>query len=1638
MLPHYILPAQVRRVLILSSDVVLIDDLVQQFKLHEYMVVGVVDTVEATLQIASTTPTVDVACIDIALQQEWDCIALASILFKQYGMPILFLEEEASEATVERCTAIEVSGFVLKPINYGKLFASVEIVIRQHTLRQQFLLHHQLLEAILQNIGDAVIATDHRGMVTFLNPEAERLTGWLQADALGVPIEQLLILRSAHTNATFENPIAAVLRTGERVDMPSDDIILSGKHGQEYYIEDAACPLFNVNRAVIGTVLNFRDITQHHQARKAVAKIEEKYRLLFQGIPEPVWICHAQTLHCLDANSSALEQYGYTSEELAGLHVKDLFVVAEEFNRNDWLHSAHEHTQVVHRTKHGEELIVELNWTRMRIDDDDVLIVICRNITERVVLQQRLHATQSMFEQFLKHAPMPMFVVDEQGIIEMANSNANSILPNISGVVSKNIRELIDEDTAQLILAQNDDIIRSGKSVEFERSFVIKNKRHIYHTIKFPLPIQEKKLSVGTIAIDITERRKVEQELYLDAFILAHIHDGVVFTDMQGSVQYWNKSTENIFGWTADEMIGQYLNLHTQRKEEADEIYRQLIQGEVYQGEWREINKFGKHIIVSVNARLIYNEDESPAGVLSIMRDITEEVLIRESLSRVETTFQEFISNAPMLLYVVDKEDKIRIGNNKFCALFGKSENEVLGSRLSDLFPQDQVAYFHAQNEQVILQGVTQEFSESVEFNGVPHHYTTIKFPIPNADGSIDAIGGISIDITDQVNIRNKILENERLLNEMSAIATVGGWELDVKTMRVSWTKEVYKIYGVEDDFDSNVEDAISFYAPHSRAVIIEAVGNALKGQEFDVEVDFITAQQNAKIVRAVGKPFYENGVITKVFGAFQDVTKERMRDRELRLQTELLSILFERIPVMTLVISREGVPIFSNKEFEQRMGWNAEELAAISLEDIRQHIFPDELYRQEAVNALESWSQEWHELHMYTKDGREIDILWSGVELSDGRRVGFAIDITDQKLSIEQLRMSEDRLQLAVEAAGFGVWDWDITNDFLIWDESMFRLYGRKSYDFSGAYEAFEQSVFPEDLEYINDAIARAVESGEPLDAEFRIVHGETGEVRNIRVVAKTFEQGTLHSTKHLIGVNFDITHQKKAENKVRESEQQYRSLVQQSKDAIVIVDVTGTMRFVSPASKEMFGYTPEEYYADPTLPTKTLTQESVQIFTEFWEHYHKHGVFPEKVLEFMWIHKQGHIIRAEHSFVNIYDQNGVVSGFQSIARDITRQKQTEMQMMRMQRMDSIGMLAGGIAHDMNNILTPLIAGLQLLEIKATGKDLVRIQSMQDVVWRGANLVKQILLFSKGGNQERQHLQPMLLIKEIIHLVRETFPKDIHVQVQESDHISEVFVDPNQMHQVLMNLLINARDAMPQGGNITVGIQTTVLSDDNTLPLIDARAGQYLHISVADTGIGMSKEIKEKIFEPFFTTKAEHKGTGLGLTTVYGIVKNHGGFIDVESEFGRGTVFHVYIPVEDTMPIADYMTYGVQSILQGKGETILIIDDEELVLDMLADSLELHGYDVAIAHNGEQGVALFAQAHTTIALAVVDMQMPVLDGLATIVELRKIRPNIKIIAVTGFLDSDRFRILQSLEVDAIMSKPYDIKDLLKKIKIFM
>ena len=508
-------------------------------------------------------------------------------------------------------------------------------------------------------------------------------------------------------------------------------------------------------------------------------------------------------------------------------------------------------------------------------------------------------------------------------------------------------------------------------------------------------------------------------------------------------------------------------------------------------------------------------------------------------------------------------------------------------------------------------------------------------------------------------------------------------------------------------------------------------------------------------------------------------------------------------------------------------------------------------------------------------------------------------------------------------------------------------------------------------------------------------------------------------------VAIRYDITERKRAEERIQEQ----AALLDQAQDAILVRDLDQKILFWNKGAERIYGWTAEEAIGKNAIDL--LFREPTEQFETARRSVIEKGEWSGEVRQ---LRRGGKEIVVESRWTLVRDDQGRPTSILVINTDITERKRMETQFLRAQRMESIGTLAGGIAHDLNNVLSPILMAIDMLQMKADD-DASRkwLEVLRTNAQRGANMVGQVLSFARGVEGERVALQPKHLIKEIVKILRETLPKSVDIKYEIADSLWMMSADATQVHQVLMNLCVNARDAMPNGGTIFIRAENTTVDENYARMHIEAKAGPFVVITVADTGVGMSPEVPGRIFEPFFTTKDMSKGTGLGLSTALTIVKSHGGFINVYSEVGKGTQFALYFPALDFKAPAEAGAVRVD-LPAGNGELILVVDDEEAIREITRGTLETFGYRVLTAGDGTEAVALFAEHKNDIAVVLTDMVMPFMDGPATIRALQKMNPQVKIIAASGLPASQRSGEDGLQGVQAFLNKPYTAEKLLKAL----
>ncbi len=413
----------------------------------------------------------------------------------------------------------------------------------------------------------------------------------------------------------------------------------------------------------------------------------------------------------------------------------------------------------------------------------------------------------------------------------------------------------------------------------------------------------------------------------------------------------------------------------------------------------------------------------------------------------------------------------------------------------------------------------------------------------------------------------------------------------------------------------------------------------------------------------------------------------------------------------------------------------------------------------------------------------------------------------------------------------------------------------------------------------------------------------------------------------------------------------------------------------------------------------------------------------------EWTYVKKNGDRVPVSLSMTAMWGPETTITGFLAVAGDITEKKEFERQFLRAQRIESIGTLAGGIAHDLNNVLTPILMSIELLRLTssdARSRDI--LTNIESSAKRGADMVRQILSFARGVEGERSLISAGRIISDIQKLVQETFPKHIRCAATVPDDLPAFLGDPTQLHQILLNLCLNARDAMLSGGTLTLSAESITLDESAAAMHMDAKAGSYVSISVKDTGSGIPTKVLGKIFDPFFTTKGVGKGTGLGLSTVLAISKSHGGFVQVASEPGEGTTFTVCLPVATQAEPIVIKPILEMPLERGNGELILIVDDENNILRITRQMLEAQGYRTLVAANGMEAVAIYRRQSHEIAAVLTDMMMPIMAGPDTIKELQRINPAVKIIAASGITHNDGPARAVAMGIRDFLPKPYSAR----------
>ncbi len=622
-------------------------------------------------------------------------------------------------------------------------------------------------------------------------------------------------------------------------------------------------------------------------------------------------------------------------------------------------------------------------------------------------------------------------------------------------------------------------------------------------------------------------------------------------------------------------------------------------------------------------------------------------------------------------------------------------------------------------------------------------------------------------------------------------------------------------------------------------------------------------------------------------------------------------------------------------------------------------------------------------------------------------------------------LSASVSRFNLVMEATNEGLWEWD-TREKVLYSVRFKALIGYSEQELADNISEFSLRLHPDDNEKVFSSLEKHLKQKVPYDVEYQLKHKNGNYIWFQARGQAEWDPKTGVATR-MVGSILDISKRKKNELKLS----QLASIVESSDDAIIGKNLQGIIQSWNKGAEKIYGYTAAEVIGQSIkiIVPPDRQEEVNKIIRNVIE---KKGVAHYETKR---IGKNKKIIDISLSTSPILDAQGELSGISAIARNITNEKQLEQQLRQSQKMDAIGKLAGGIAHDFNNLLT-VINGYAEMSIKGLANEHPTRSKIEEILKAGrraTELTSQLLNFSRQQIIVPKVVDMSALIQGSTKMLTRLLPANVELSVRCSEDLKKILIDPTQFDQLVMNLVINAGDAMPNGGKLLVEALNIALDNDYVRGHAHVKAGDYVMLAVTDTGSGMTSEIKNRIFEPFFTTKPQGKGTGLGLATCYGIVKQNMGSIEVYSEIGHGTCFKVFSPVS-TQAVEQPFRKEMEVNLRGN-ETILLVEDEEAVRNLAGDVLEKNGYKVLRSENGQKALEANSNYLQEIQLLLTDVVMPVMGGKDLYEKMKCLRPDIKVIYMSGY--TQEVILLSEIQSSSVnfIQKPFTVNGLLEKVR---
>jgi PAS domain S-box-containing protein len=759
--------------------------------------------------------------------------------------------------------------------------------------------------------------------------------------------------------------------------------------------------------------------------------------------------------------------------------------------------------------------------------------------------------------------------------------------------------------------------------------------------------------------------------------------------------------------------------------------------------------------------------------------------------------------------------------------------------------------------------------------------------------------------------------------------------------------------------------------------------------------------------------------------GIIRDITERVEAEQALQRSRQKYQELVELLPVIVFQLDAQGKFTFLNRAGFDQFGHTEEDKGKVSLRDM---LLPEDVdwTLADFIKVLQGAYLNGVEYTLLNKDRTPCSLLASLVPIKHEHAIvgvrGVAIDITERKRTQEALRKTERRFKHFLEDMVDVAYETDSSGKVTYANRAIETISGLSLKDVIGS--PFPKLFGQESREAALELLQKT-EKGTGPEGELTLANGKIFHFKNQPLIDENGKNIGVFGTAR------DVTERVEAERALRKSEEKYRLLVDNAPIGILSIDSKGKILDVNRKLLEILGSPSlEETKSINILTFPALVESGIS------------DVFKSCVLEQQVVHAEkpytstwGKTSHLRILVTPMGESESNLEGYQAVVEDISVNKSLEDQLRQSQKLEAIATLAGGMAHDLNNLLQVVLGSADLLLLKKSSAD-PDVKSLESIVraaQNGGELIQSILTFSKSTGSKRRHVDLSEEVHRVESLLRRTIPKMIQIDIRMAEFLWKIHADPTQIEQVLLNLAVNAKDAMPEGGTLLIETKNVKLREDYCRNHVDAQPGEYVLLQISDSGNGMKKEVMERIYEPFYTTKEAGKGTGLGLAMVYGIVRNHGGSIHCSSEPGVGTTFKIYLPVTKLDLITD-VAETLEMPVFGN-ETILLVDDEKMVREVGEQMLTWGGYRVLTASNGTEALWLYNNNRTEISLVILDLVMPEMGGKECLEALLSIDPEVKVLIASGYSGNGPSKALIENGAKASIDKPFDTKPLLLAIR---